>query len=57
MKAEFNKGIESLKNWNKVKDEKLGMETKTSKVSLTNRLEDLEERSSCLEDKVEKWIV
>lgn len=31
MKAEFNKGIESLKNWNKVKDEKLGMENKNLK--------------------------
>ena len=59
MKVEFNKEIESpKKTQDEIKREvkNSGCWTKTLYESLNNRLKDMEDRVSHLEDKVEKWI-
>lgn len=58
MKVEFN--IEPLKKTPteiKLKIENLGGQRETSEVSLTNRLQNRGERTSCVEDKVEETVI
>lgn len=48
-----NRITKEKQKWNKTRNEKLKMSTKISEVSFTNRLQNTEERTSDLEDKVE----